>query len=189
LRQDPTRSAGLIAEALRTAGDLPGEHHHGLVLAAAAIAHSAVLPLLVKIADRPIRQTDSWGLREADSTLRLTAVDGIEAIADDEREAVDALMALTRSPDRAVQAAAVDALTRSAFGADRVARLRTSLPEDRRFLLEVRRAQIEDVPQISNPTRHLAGTPRSRDERPAPDASSRPAGPANRHTPPVSKGA
>src|SRR5690606_6281511 len=102
-------------------------------------------------------------------------------------EAVDALMALTRSPDRAVQAAAVVALTHNVFGTDRVARLRTSLPEDRRFLLDVRRAQIDDVPQISDPTRHLAGKPQSRDERPAPEAGSRSAGPANRHTPPVSK--
>lgn len=174
LRAEPSASARAIMDAYKRTGDEESDVRESLLLAAAALADRAVLPLLIEVARTPVRAGDSVRelSREARiSKLRLMAVDGIHAIAAaGDSGAWDALEGLVESPDRAVQAAAVVAFNEADTGGDRLQRIGRILPNDRKFLLDVRRANVRDVPQIPDPTRHLAGPPQTLDRRPDPDA-------------------
>lgn len=99
--------------------------------------------------------------------LRMIAVDGIDAIArSGDTHAADALLALAASPDRAVQAAAVVALKYAEVHLARYEKVRSVLPPDRSYLLDVVRANVRDVPQIVDPRRHLRSEPTTVDARP-----------------------
>jgi hypothetical protein len=173
LRRDPEDAARQLENAYRSVDDNQIRVRESLLLAASALRHQAILPLLTDVAREPVRGTarHDGGRALEESVLRLIAVDGIEAIAQiGDAAAADALVTLTASSDRAVQAAAVVALKYSDAHRARFDELRETLPADRRYLLDVVRADVRDVPQIDDPRRHLAAEPTTRDARP--DASS-----------------
>jgi len=176
LRQDPERVVREIEASYRSADAEQLHARESLLLAASAVAHPSSLPLLVDVAREPVRGTASHdgGRAFEESVLRLIAVDGIEAIArtgDD--AAADALVTLAASPDRAVQAAAVVALKYADAHRGRYEELRDTLPEDRRYLFDVVRANVDEVPQVDDPRRHLLAQPTTVDARPDPASGER----------------
>jgi HEAT repeat protein len=176
LRRDPERAVREIETSYRSVGDDQIHMRESLLLAANALAHPSSLPLLVDVAREPVRGTASHdgGPVFEESVLKLIAVDGIEAIArtgDD--AAADALVTLAASPDRAVQAAAVVALKYADAHRGRYEELRNTLPEDRQYLFDVVRANVDEVPQIDDPRRHLLAQPTTADARPDPASGER----------------
>jgi hypothetical protein len=176
LRTDPEGAARHIEDAYRAVGADRLAPRQALLLAAAALRHRAILPFLADVARRPVAGDlrHDGGRAAEESALRLIAVDGIEAIArTGDPNAADELVSLVSSVDRAVQAAAVVALKYSDVQGDRVARLRTLLPPDRADLLDIRRAHVTEVPQVSDPRRHLWDLPGTMDTRPDPETGER----------------
>jgi hypothetical protein len=169
LRQDPDNAARQVESAYRSAGSVQIRVRESLLLAAVALAHRSVLPLLVEVARAPVGGTvrHDGGRAAAESMLRMLAVDGIDAIArTGNTVAADALVALASSSDRAVQASAVMALKYAEVHGARFEALRRVLPPDRLYLLDVVRARVRDVPQIADPRRHLRAAPMTVDSRP-----------------------
>jgi HEAT repeat protein len=176
LRRDPERAEREIEAAYRSVGDDEIRVRESLLLAAGSLAHPSILPLLVDVAQKPVRgnATHDGGRVFEESVLKLIAVDGIEAIAGTgDADAAEALVTLAASPDRAVQAAAVVALKYSDAHRARYEELRDALPEDRRYLLDVVRANVEEVPQIDDPRRRLRAEPTVADARPDPRSGER----------------
>lgn len=183
LRHDPEGAARHIETAYRAAGPERLGPRQALLLAASALRHRAILPFLFDVARQPVTGDirHDGGRAAEESALRLVAVDGIEAIARaGDINAADTLLALTSSTDRSVQAAAVVALKYSDLYREHFERLHTLLPADRLHLLDVRRATVQDVPQVSNPLRHLRDPPTTSDARPDPDSGERRNGPHSR---------
>ncbi len=56
---------------------------------------------------------------------------------------------------------------------DHFERVRAALPADRSHLLDIRRATVRDVPQVSDPRRHLRKEPKTIDSRPDPETGER----------------
>lgn len=171
LRADPEAAAHHIEAAYEAASANELTLRQSLLLAAAALEHPAVLPFLGDLARGPVTGEirHDGGRAAEESALRLVAVDGIEAVAHTgDAQAADLLLTLVASPDRAVQAAAVVALKYSERHRDRFERVRALLPPDKAYLIELRRANVWDVPQVADPRRHLHGEPVTVDTRPDP---------------------
>jgi hypothetical protein len=189
LRADPVAAARYIEAAYQSATVDELTLRQSLLLAAAALEHPAVLPFLGELARRPVTGEikHDGGRAAEESALRLVAVDGIDAIArTGNTQAADLLVALVASPDRAVQAAAVIALKYSSRHRDRFEEACALLPADRGYLIDVRRADVREVPQIADPRRHLRGAPFTTDTRPDPVTFQRrndTAAPGNRRAP------
>jgi HEAT repeat protein len=169
LRQNPDNAARLIETAYRSAGSQQIRLRESLLLAAQTLGHRSVLPLLVGVAREPVSGTvrHDGGRAAEESILRMMAVDGIEAIARaGDTDAADALLALAASPDRGVQASAVVALKYSEIHRAHYEKLRGALSPDRLYLLDIVRASVRDVPQVTDPRRHLLSEPTTVDTRP-----------------------
>jgi hypothetical protein len=169
LRQDPDKAARQIETAYRSVDSERIRTRESLLLAAVALAHRSLLPLLSDVARQPVSGTvrHDGGRAAEESMLRMIAVDGLDAIArSGDTDAADALLALVASPDRAVQAAAVVALKYADVHRARYERVRSMLSPDRLYLLDVVRANVRDVPQVVDPHRHLRAEPTTLDARP-----------------------
>jgi hypothetical protein len=176
LRRDPERAVGEIEAAYRSVGDDQIRVRESLLLAAGALAHPSILPMLLEVAQQHVPGTASHdgGRVFEESVLKLIAVDGIEAIAGTgDADAAEALVTLAASSDRAVQAAAVVALKYSDADRARYEELREKLPEERRYLRDVVRANVDEVPQIDDPRRDLRADPTVPDARPDPTSGER----------------
>jgi hypothetical protein len=176
LRQNPDNAARQIETAYRSVGSQQTPTRRALLLAAVALAHRSVLPLLAEVAREPVSGVvrHDGGRAAEESMLRMMAVDGIDAIArSGDTDAADALLALAASPDRAVQTSAVVALKYAEAHRGLYEKLRSVLPPDRLYLFDVVRASVGDVPQIADPRRHLRSEPTSVDTRPDPASGSR----------------
>jgi hypothetical protein len=173
LRQNPDNAARQIESAYRSVGSAQIRARESLLLAAVALAHRSVLPLLSEVARQPVGGTarHDGGRAAAESMLRLIAVDGIDAIArSGDTDAADVLLALATLPDRAVQAAAIVALKYAVAHRTRYEKVRSMLSPDRLYLLDVVRASVHDVPQIADP---LRSEPTTIDARPDPASGER----------------
>jgi hypothetical protein len=176
LRRYPDNAARQIEAAYRA---VPGEKIPArklLLLSAVALAHKSMLPLLIEVANEPVSgQTWHDGGRAAEeSMLRMMAVDGIDAISlTGDTDAADALLSLASSSDRAVQASAVVALKYAPAHSAHYDKLRSVLPPDRLYLLDVVRANVRDIPQIRDPRKHLLSEPTTVDTRPDPVSGER----------------
>jgi len=171
LREEPEGAARHIAEAYDAASANELTLRQGLLLAASALHHPAILPFLGELAQGPVTGEISHdgGRAAEESALRLVAVDGIEAVARaGHAPAADLLVTLAASADRAVQAAAVVALKYSEPYRDRFERVRAMLPREKAYLAELQRADVRDVPQVADPRRHLRGDAVTSDTRPDP---------------------
>lgn len=169
LRRDPHNAASQIEAAYQSLDPEQIRARESVLLAAAALAHRSILPLLVQVAHEPLRRSISReGSRaEEESVLKLIALQGIEAIArSGDDDAAEALVALAASPDRAVQAEAVVALKYAEGHRQRYEELAKTLPHDRLYLLDLMRADVHDVPQVEDPRRHLVGGSTTVDARP-----------------------
>ena len=149
-----------------------------IVYAAAALENRAALPFLRRTALDPIppeRNEDPHASTVASETvIRTTAVDGIAALAlrgDD--DAVRTLQQCMAMPSFSIRRAAVQGLLASPRADDLREWLQTSVPEDQAFLLNLKRSDVRDVPQIENPQRHLSERARNRNKSVAPDLPDR----------------
>lgn len=143
-------------------GDYPTRW--ALVHLASELRHPAALPFLRNLVETPIppersREPHSFSSVAEETILRTTAVEGVGALAAEgkNREAAEALWQFLKQPSLSVRRAVVQSLYTTEGSSrrvrDRIARL---LPEDQRFLLDLKPAQVADVPQITRPQRHLS---------------------------------
>jgi hypothetical protein len=169
LRENPENTAQQIEATYRSVSSEQIGVRKSLLLAAKALAARSLLPLLNEIASEPLRDIaqHDGGIAAEESILRMIAVDGIDAIAQiGDTHAMEALLSLAMSSDRAVQASAVVALRYVEVNNSHYEHLREILPPDRLYLLEIVRANIQDIPQIIDPRRHLRSEPVTLDTRP-----------------------
>lgn len=176
LRQDPEHTARQIEIAYRSVGSEQIGVRKSLLLTANALAHRSVLPLLSEVARQPVSGTvrHDGGRAAEESIVKMMAVDGIDAIArSGDTDAADILLALAASPDRGVQTAAVVALKYADIHHAHYEKLQGVLSPDRLYLLDIVRANVRDVHQITDPRRHLHSEPTTVDARPDPASGER----------------
>jgi HEAT repeat protein len=137
-------------------GDYPTRWAH--VHAAAELRQPAALPYLVLTPIPPEEASDphSFSTVAEETILRTTAVEGIGYLANERGEAVEALFECLKQPSVSVRRAAVQSLLKTARGRRLRARISSTLPEDQRFLLNLKAVDVRDVPQIKRPQRHLS---------------------------------
>lgn len=135
-----------------------------LILAASELRHPAALPWLRNVALTRIpaeRSSDphSFSTVAEETILRTMAVDGIGNLArDGNGDAVEALFQCLGTPSLSIHRAAVQQLLQSPnVSRDRIV---STLPEDQHFLLDLRRIDVREAPQIRNPQQTLTpGSP------------------------------
>ena len=149
-----------------------------VVYAAAALEHRAALPLLKNIVLTPIppeRNEDPHASTVGEETIiRTTAVDGVAALARrGEEDAVEALKEFVDLPSFSIRRAAIQGLLASPRGDDLRNRLRECLPKDQAFLLDLKRIDVRDAPQVDDPQRHLSEAGRYATKASSPDLQDR----------------
>ena len=166
-------SDDVIAEAKRLLvgrSDTPFAVRHSVILAIASLHSADALDLLSLVAlnPQPLPPVDDphagelhhHGAEEAiqGEMLSLDAIDGIEALADKGIDAaLDVLVRAAGLPSNAIRGAALTALAAKPERRAEFGRAMATLPAELRHLGQLRRVQIEDVPQIRDPRVHLAG--------------------------------
>lgn len=139
--------------------DYPTRWAH--VHAAAELRHPAVLPFLLDLALTPIPPEEapdphSYSTVAEETILRTTAVEGIGYLAKERREAVEALFECLKQPSVSIRRAAVQSLLKTSRGRSLRSRIANALPEDQRFLLDLKAVEVRDIPQVKRPQRHLS---------------------------------
>ena len=166
------RAEEVVIEIARAEAAAPPDDYplrFALVQAAAELRHPAALPFLRTLVATPIppeRVPDphSFSTVAEETILRTTAVEGVAALAAGGDEAARAaLFEILDQPSLSIRRAAVQALL--ATGDDPALRdqIARRLPEEQRFLLDLKRVDVRDVEQIADPQAHL--TERGRGER------------------------
>jgi len=146
-----------------------------LVHVAASLRHPAALPFLRNLVLTPIpaeQSPDSHSFSSVaeETILRTTAVDGVGALAaDGNREAQEALVEFVAQPSLSIRRAAVQSIMATPRGRSRGRQIAALLPEDQRFLLDLKPADVHDVPQVARPERHLSDTGRRAQTVPPPN--------------------
>lgn len=143
-------------------GDYPARW--ALVHLASELRHPAALPFLRNLVETPIppeqsKDPHSFSSVGEETILRTTAVEGVGALASEgkSREATEALWEFLKQPSLSVRRATVQSLYAAAGSSKRVRdRIAALLPEDQRFLLDLKPVDVTDVPQITRPQRHLS---------------------------------
>jgi hypothetical protein len=130
-----------------------------LIFTASELRHPAALPWLRNVALSRIpaeRSSDphSFSTVAEETILRTTAVDGIGRLAqDNNNEATEALFQSLGTPSLSIHRAAVQQLLQSPNASRE--RILSALPEDQHFLLDLRRIDVREAPQIRNPQQTL----------------------------------
>lgn len=167
-----------------------------LIFAASELRHAATIPWLRSIALSRIpaersSDTHSFSTVTEETILRTTAVEGLGRLArDNNGQAIEALFECLDRPSLSIRRAAVQELLQSPEARNQRDRIAAALPQDQRFLLDLRSIDVRDVPQVSSPQQFLAPgvkgggrTPPPPDDR-ATDISG---GPSFRRTPTAGK--
>lgn len=154
-----------------SAHDYPTRWAH--VHAASELRHPAALPFLRNLILTPIPpegspDPHSWSTVGEETILRTTAVEGVGFLARNRVSAVDTLFEALRQPSLSVRRAAVQSLLSTGRGRKLRAQVANALPEEQRFLLDLKAVNVADVPQVKNPQRHLSEAGRRGGVAPAP---------------------
>lgn len=160
--------------------------------AAAELRHPAALPFLLNLILTPIPPEQSLDPHSFSSVaeetiLRTTAVEGIGYLAKSRAEAVEALFEALRQPSVSVRRAAVHSLLASSRGGKLRARIAKALPENQQFLLNLKAADVRDVPQVTRPQRYLSDAGKRASVGAAPSLPGDESTSPNRDTPPTRK--
>lgn len=145
-----------------------------VIFAASELRHPAALPYLRSVALSRIpsersSDTHSFSTVAEETILRTTAVEGIGRFAlDHDAQAIDALFECLARPSFSVRRAAVQELLAARDGDDQRDRIAAALPEDQRFLLDLRHINVDRAPQIRDPEQFLAPAARARPISPPP---------------------
>jgi hypothetical protein len=160
--------------------DAPFGLRHSTLLAVSALRDPGALDLLSAVALNPqplppgepkTRTTiDSHDGGEivTGTVLALSALEGIEALADDGLEA--ALEQLTRAAainSNAVRGVALTALAARPERREYLERAKAALPRGLEHLSQLRRVSVGDVPQVKDPRAHLSGPEKGGPSAPA----------------------
>jgi hypothetical protein len=133
-----------------------------LIFAASELRHPAALPWLRSIALSRIpaersSDTHSFSTVTEETILRTTAVEGLGRLArDNNGNAIEALFDCLDRPSLSIRRAAVQELLQSPEARNQRDRIAAALPQDQRFLLDLRSIDIHDVPQARSPQQFLA---------------------------------
>lgn len=134
-----------------------------LVHTAAELKSPEALPflrqfVLTQIPPERSKEPHSFSTVAEETILRTTAVEGVEQLAaEGNNEAQETLLEFLGQDSLSVRRAAVQALLATG-GEEMRQRIEESLPEQQRFLLDIRRVEDPgEVPQIEDPERHLSG--------------------------------
>jgi uncharacterized lipoprotein YbaY len=165
LRSNPEGVVAEIANAEPMLKETDYPSRWTLIFAASELRHPAALAYLRTVALSRIpteRSSDphSFSTVTEETILRTTAVEGIGHLArENNQEATDALFQCLARPSLSIRRAAVQQLLQIPGGHQYRERIAAALPEDQHFLLNLRRMDVRDVPQIRNPEQLLARTP------------------------------
>lgn len=174
LRENP---ADAVVEIARAEANFRRHDYAGraaLINAASELEDESALAYLHSIIATPIPDEESadphsFSTVAEETILRTTAIEGLERLAvGGSAAAVEALLQALEEPSISMRRAAVQAILASPDGASLRPRLSTLLPADQQFLLDVRRVDVRDVPQVGDPTRHLAPGAGAEPSPPAP---------------------
>jgi hypothetical protein len=145
-----------------------------VIFAASELRHPAALPYLRSVALSRIpsersSDTHSFSTVAEETILRTTAVEGIgRLVLDHDAQAIDALFECLARPSISVRRAAVQELLAARGGDNQRDRIAAALPEDQRFLLDLRHINVDRAPQIRDPEQFLAPAARARPISPPP---------------------
>jgi hypothetical protein len=160
------------AEPLLREGDYPGRW--ALIFAACELRSPAALPYLQSFALSRIpaeRSPDphSFSTVAEETILRTTAIEGIGRLArENNARAVEALFECLARPVISMRRAAVQELLAAPDGQKQRDRIAAALPDDQRFLLDLRRIDVHQVPQVRYPEQFLAPALREPSSMPPP---------------------
>ena len=144
-----------------------GCHEHdyplrmALVQIATELSHPATLPYLANIIKTPIADEKSadphsFSTVAEETIIRTAAVDGVAELArDGDERASRLLMECVRLPSFSIRRAAVMGLLATRDAGQYRDEIKSLLPEDQHFMLEMRSVEVQEVPQVRDPTRHL----------------------------------
>lgn len=173
LRRDPDVVLVVIAQAHHDCDrhDYPSRWAH--VHAAVEMRHPAALPFLRNLALTPIPPEEaadphSFSTVAEETILRTTAIEGIGYFARQRADATEALFECLKQPSLSVRRAAVQSLLKSGGGKSLRARIASALPEDQRFLLDLKPLDVQQAPQVKRPERHLSEAGRRAGVAPSP---------------------
>lgn len=181
------RAGDVIMEIARAAGHCAEENYPlrwALVHVAAELRHPDALPFLRNVVLTPIpeeRSPDphSFSTAAEETIIRTTAVEGVEYLAGEGFEpATETLFQFLEVPSLSVRRAAVQGILATDEGSERRERIAELLPQDQRFLLDIKRVNVSDVPQVEDPQRHLREEVRDRETDPPPRIPGQPEGDA-----------
>ena len=132
-----------------------------LVHAASELKHPATLKFLRNLVFAPIppeksRDPHSFSTIAEETILRTTAVEGVEYLSKAGNEdAQKTLFDFLKVPSLSVKRASVQAILATVRDKGKLEKLKSALPEDERFLLEIKRVDLKAVPQIEDPQKDL----------------------------------
>lgn len=155
-----------------------------LVHAAAELRHASALPFLRNIVLTPIppersRDPHSFSTAGEETILRTTAIEGVEYLADQgNEEAQEALFDFLKIDSLSIRRASVQAILATIKDRKVLGRMRELIPQDQHFLLEIKRIDVKDAPQIQDPQRHLTEKGREAKIDPPPRIPGEPEGDA-----------
>jgi hypothetical protein len=161
LKRDPEEMMVAISAAYGhcSAGDYP--QRHALVSAASIMAHEGALPFLASVAlsDIPAeaaRDPHSFSTVAEETIIRMTAVDGIAQHASrGVGHAIELLLRCVESPAFSIRRAAVTGLMATPEGQRLRPRMEALVPEDQRFIFDLKRVAVREAIQVKDPRRHL----------------------------------
>ena len=141
---------------------------HSTLLAVSALRDASALDLLSMVALNPqplppeppddVDRYHGGEERIRGEVLALDALDGIAALVDEgHAPAADALLKAARTGSLTLKTAAIAALAARPDQAGKLREAMDSLPADQKHIGLARYASVSDVPQVQDPTRHLAG--------------------------------
>jgi hypothetical protein len=162
------REAGEAVIALAKADARCAPHDYprrwALVYAATRLNHDAALPYLRELVLAPIpprepREGHALSTAREETILRTTAIEGVGQLAErGNKQALEALLEFLDIPSISIRRASIQAiLSAEPTYRDKIAE---RIPPAFRYLLDVRPAQVTEVPQVQNPRKHL------RDDKP-----------------------
>lgn len=174
-------SAGAVIEIARLECMCPASDYatrSALVYAACELEHRAALPLLKSVVLTPIppeQNSDFHASTVAEETIiRTTAVDGVAILArKGEKDVIDLLFEFLEIPSISIRRAAVQGLLASPQGDDLRGRVAECLPKNQRFLLDLKKLDVQEAAQIKEPQRHLSQKGREDRKPAAPDFNER----------------
>jgi len=145
-----------------------------LIFAASQLEHAAALPFLRTVVASTIppeqsKDPHSWSTAAEETILRTTAVDGVARLAGRKNaSAFTSLFEFLAQPSFSIRRAAAHGILAAPNGRRYASRIADLLPSDQRFILDMKRIDVRDVPQVRDPRKHLPERIRSREGAPKP---------------------